>query len=56
MVIKFGGWASNRQCKKINIGGYKFGSLVRDHHNIMHIICKYEILADFNFGGRKDRP
>ena len=33
---------------------FKFGSLVRDHH--MYIICKYEILADFNFGSSKDRP
>ena len=28
--IKFGGWALNRHCK--NIGGFKFGSSVRDRH------------------------
>ena len=33
-----GGWASNRPCKKFNIGGFKFGSLVRDRH--MYIMCK----------------
>ena len=41
--IKFGGWALNRHCK--GIGGFKFGSLVRDCHTY---ICKYEILVDFN--------
>ena len=31
-------------CSK-NIGGFKFGSSVRDRHTY---ICKYEILVDFN--------
>ena len=43
MGIKFGGWAPNRYCKYI--GGFKFGSSVRDRHMY---ICKYEILAYFN--------
>ena len=29
-----------------NIGRFKFGGLVRDRHT--YIICRYEILADFN--------
>ena len=33
----------NRLCK--NIGRFKFGGSVRDHHTY---ICKYEILAEFN--------
>ena len=40
--IKFGGWEI-AICK--NIGGFKFGGSVRNHHTY---ICKYEILVDFN--------
>ena len=43
--IKYGGWALNFHCK--SIGGFKFGSLVRDLHTY-NIIWKYQILADFN--------
>ena len=43
MGIKFGDWTLNRHCK--NIGGFKFGGSLRDHHMY---ICKYEILVDFN--------
>ena len=48
MGIKFGGWALNRHCK--NIGRFKFGGSVRDHHTYIY---KYEILADFNLAGCK---
>ena len=41
--IKFGSWALNRHCK--NIGGFKFGSSVRDHHTYT---CRYETLAELN--------
>ena len=33
-----------------NIGGFKFGSLVRDQHTYIH---KYEILADLNLAVAK---
>ena len=36
--IKFGDWAPNCHCK--NIGGFKFGSSVRDRHTYDYI-CKY---------------
>ena len=41
--IKFGRWAANQHCK--NIGRFKFGGFVRDHHTY---ICKYEILVGIN--------
>ena len=41
--LNFGGWARNCHCK--NIGGFKFGGLVRDRYTY---ICEYEISADIN--------
>ena len=49
--IKFRGWALNHHCK--NIGGYKFGSSVRDRHMY---ICKYEIMADFIWRSKARPP
>ena len=47
--IKFGSWPPNHHCKKF--GGFKFGGSVKDHH--MYIICKCEILANFNLAVAK---
>ena len=45
--IKFGGLAQNRYCK--NIGGFKFGSSVRDHHT--YTSMRLGNFGGFQFGG-----